>query len=60
MSTRGGTTFEGVIRFHTRSRTGCLTCRKRKIKKLPSTQSCLCTKAQKRTESAVAARNSTL
>uniref|UniRef100_A0A0W0F3Y5 Zn(2)-C6 fungal-type domain-containing protein n=1 Tax=Moniliophthora roreri TaxID=221103 RepID=A0A0W0F3Y5_MONRR len=32
MSTRGAATFEGIIRFHTKSRTGCLTCRKRKIK----------------------------
>ncbi|ESK82143.1 c6 transcription factor [Moniliophthora roreri MCA 2997] len=32
MSTRGVITFEGVIRFHAKSRTGCLTCRKRKVK----------------------------
>ncbi|KAI3621560.1 c6 transcription [Moniliophthora roreri] len=35
MSTTGaGTTFEfkGVIRFHTKSKRGCLTCRKRRIK----------------------------
>uniref|UniRef100_A0A0W0FPC0 Zn(2)-C6 fungal-type domain-containing protein n=1 Tax=Moniliophthora roreri TaxID=221103 RepID=A0A0W0FPC0_MONRR len=32
MSTRGVATFEGVIRFHAKSRTGCLTCRKRKVK----------------------------
>ncbi|ESK91274.1 c6 zinc finger domain protein [Moniliophthora roreri MCA 2997] len=27
-----GFTFEGVIRFHTKSKSGCLTCRKRRIK----------------------------
>ncbi|ESK84142.1 c6 transcription [Moniliophthora roreri MCA 2997] len=35
MSTTGSATafkFEGVIRFHTKSRSGCLTCRKRRIK----------------------------
>uniref|UniRef100_A0A0W0GC46 Zn(2)-C6 fungal-type domain-containing protein n=1 Tax=Moniliophthora roreri TaxID=221103 RepID=A0A0W0GC46_MONRR len=32
MSTRGAATFQGVIRFHRKSRTGCLTCRKRKVK----------------------------
>ncbi|KAI3621577.1 fungal zn binuclear cluster domain containing protein [Moniliophthora roreri] len=36
MSTTGSATtfkFEGVIRLHTRSRSGCLTCRKRRIKR---------------------------
>ncbi|KAI3608998.1 c6 zinc finger domain-containing protein [Moniliophthora roreri] len=33
MSTTGATKFEGVIRFHTKSRSGCLTCRKRRIKR---------------------------
>ncbi|KAI3610105.1 c6 transcription, partial [Moniliophthora roreri] len=32
MSTRGAATFGGVIRFHAKSRTGCLTCRKRRVK----------------------------
>ncbi|ESK84864.1 zn 2cys6 transcription factor [Moniliophthora roreri MCA 2997] len=35
MSTTGSATtpkFEGVIRFHAKSRSGCLTCRKRRIK----------------------------
>ncbi|ESK85619.1 c6 zinc finger protein [Moniliophthora roreri MCA 2997] len=32
MSTRSATTFEGVIRFHTKSKNGCLTCRRRRIK----------------------------
>ncbi|ESK84852.1 c6 transcription [Moniliophthora roreri MCA 2997] len=32
MSTADATKFEGVIRFHTKSKSGCLTCRKRRIK----------------------------
>ncbi|ESK88721.1 c6 zinc finger protein [Moniliophthora roreri MCA 2997] len=32
MSTRGATTYGGVIRFHTKSKTGCLTCIRRRVK----------------------------
>uniref|UniRef100_A0A0W0FA94 Uncharacterized protein n=1 Tax=Moniliophthora roreri TaxID=221103 RepID=A0A0W0FA94_MONRR len=62
MSTTGtATTFEfkGVIRFHTKSKRGCLTCRKRRIKtnlqELLSAKFRMCTEAQERGSSGAAA-----